>query len=59
MENRPCQMNLISFFALITSLVDEVNGVEEKNTKIFQSIQVGTTHQLDLNPRTIQSQQSM
>lgn len=59
MENRPCQMNLISFFALITSLVDEVNGVEEKNTKIFQSIQVGTTHQLDLSPRTIQSQQSM
>lgn len=59
MENRPCQMNLISFFALITSLVDEVNGVDAKNTKIFQSIQLGTTHQLDLNPRTIQNKQSM
>lgn len=32
MENRPCQMNLISFFALIASLADEVNGVDEKNT---------------------------
>lgn len=46
-------MNLISFFALITNLVDEVNDVDKQNTKIFQSIQLGTTYQLDLNPRTI------
>lgn len=59
MENRPCQVNLISFFALITSLVGEVNGVDEKNIKIFQSIHLGTPHQLDLNPRKIQSQRSM
>lgn len=72
MENRPSQMNLISFFALIScheslvdeidqfhhhqlNSVDEINGVDEKNPKIFQSIQLGTTHQLDLNSRTIQS----
>lgn len=30
-----------------------------KNTKIFQSIQLGATHQVDLNARTMQSQQSM
>jgi len=59
MENRPCQINFMSFFALIISLVDEVNSVDEKNTKIFQSIQLGTIHQLDLNPRPIQSQQSI
>lgn len=58
MENRPCQVNLISFFALITSLVDEVNSVDEKNIKIFQSIHLGAPHQLDLNPRTTQNQQS-
>lgn len=44
MENRPCQVNLISFFALITSLVDEVNSVDEKNIKIFQSIHLGAPH---------------
>lgn len=30
MENRPCQMNLISFFAVITSLVDEVSDSDGK-----------------------------
>lgn len=44
MENRPCQMNLISFFAVITSLLDEVSGVDGKKFKIFQSIQPGATH---------------
>lgn len=52
-ENRHCQMNLISFFPLITNLVDEVNDVDEQNTTNFQSIQLGTTYQLDLNPRAI------
>lgn len=59
MENRPCQMNLISFFASITSLVDEVDRVDEKTLWFLQSIQLGTTHQLDLNTRTIQNQQGM
>lgn len=33
MENRPCQMNLISFFAVITGLLDEVSGVDCKKKK--------------------------
>lgn len=59
MENKPCQMNLISFFASITSLVDEANRVDEKILRLLQSIQLGIMHHLALNIKTIQSQRGM